>query len=342
MNQINKTAQHFFGTCLIALTLNASTVWGQEATSMSDEGNSIQSISANSDVDGSVVVKIGLKAPPATQPAGFAINTPPRIAFDFPNTANGLGKSAQEFGEGYLRSANVVQAGSRTRLVLNLAQMTSYDSRIEGNEVVITLQSKNAVGKPSAVASTHFAESAISTAQKHSLRDIDFRRGKNGEGRVQIDLSDSDIGIDIKQQGKALLVDFQRTSIPKNLQRKLDVSDFATPVQLVDAYTQGGNARLSIQPKGLWEYSAYQADNKFIIEIKTVVEDSNKLVKGGAPGYSGEKLTLNFQSISTREALSVIADFTGLNMVIVSRFQDVQDPLIRLRVKRAHSGLHIY
>ncbi|MFA6121259.1 MAG: type IV pilus secretin PilQ [Sideroxydans sp.] len=275
-----------------------------------------------------MVLKVSLKSAPTAQPAAFTINTPPRIAFDFPATANGLGKSMQEFANGDLRSANIVQAGSRTRLVVNLVQMVSYDTRIEGNDVLITLQPKGLGGTAEPVATTHFAD-ASAGQQKHSLRDVDFRRGKNGEGRIQIDLSDSDIGIDIKQQGKALVVDFQRTTLPRNLQRKLDVSDFATPVQLVDAFVQGGNARLSIEPKGLWEYSAYQTDNKFIIEVKAVVEDPNKLVKGNVPGYSGEKLTLNFQSISTREALSVIADFTGLNMVI----SDTVSGSLTLRLK---------
>ncbi len=299
MKQFNKLTRGFirlFAAAFFVCVLNAQ---AQEAAVAGDEFNSIQSISASSEVGGRVVVKIGLKAAPNTQPAAFTISTPPRIAFDFPNTANGLGKSMQEFGEGDLRSANIVQAGSRTRLVINLAQMVSYDTRIEGNEVLITLQPKVVGGGAEPVAAAHFADASASAgSQKHSLRDIDFRRGKNGEGRVQIDLSDADMGIDIKQQGKVLVVDFQRTSLPRNLQRKLDVSDFATPVQMVDAYVQGGNTRLSIEPKGLWEYSAYQTDNKFIIEVKSVTEDPNKLVKGNVPGYSGEKLTLNFQNIS--------------------------------------------
>lgn len=310
---------------LAAVTFNAQ---AQEAARLGGEMNSIQSISASGDTGGKIVIKVSLKTAPSTQPAAFTINTPPRIAFDFPATANGLGKSMQEFGNGDLRSANIVQAGSRTRLVVNLVQMVSYDTRIEGNDVLITLQPKGLGGTAEPVATTHFAD-ASAGQQKHSLRDVDFRRGKNGEGRIQIDLSDADIGIDIKQQGKALVVDFQRTTLPRNLQRKLDVSDFATPVQLVDAFVQGGNARLSIEPKGLWEYSAYQTDNKFIIEVKAVVEDPNKLVKGNVPGYSGEKLTLNFQNISTREALSVIADFTGLNMVI----SDTVSGSLTLRLK---------
>ncbi len=328
MKQFNKATRSIIQLFAIAFSVYSLNAQAQDAAAFGAEPNSIQSISATSEAGGKLVIKVGLKATPTAQPAAFTINTPPRIAFDFPDTANGLGKSMQEFGQGDLRSANIVQAGNRTRLVINLAKMVSYDTRIEGNDVLITLQPRGVGGGVEPVAATHFSETSAVT-QTHSLRDIDFRRGKNGEGRVQIDLSDADVGIDIKQQGKALVVEFQRTGLPRNLQRKLDVADFATPVQLIDAYVQGGNARLSIEPKGLWEYSAYQADNKFIVEVRAVIEDPNKLVKGNVPGYSGEKLTLNFQNISTREALSVIADFTGLNMVI----SDTVSGSLTLRLK---------
>ena len=315
MKQFNNTIRSAVRLLAVLLSLSALVAQAEEsANANTDALNSIQSISANNGLGGKVVITVAMKSAPDGLPTTFAINTPPRIAFDFPNTENGLGKSTQEFGEGDLRSANIVQAGNRTRLVVNLTQMLSYETQVEGNNLLITLQRKEAGGRDTAP--THFAEVKAGAQQKHSLRDLDFRRGKNGEGRVQIDLSDSDIGIDIKQQGRLLLVDFQHTSLPRNLQRKLDVTDFATPVQLVDAFTQGDSVRLAIEPKGLWEYSAYQTDNKFIIEIKAVAEDPNKLVKGNQLGYAGEKLTLNFQNISTREALSVIADFTGLNMVI--------------------------
>ena len=278
-----------------------------------DTLNSIQSIHASNESGGKVVITVELKNAPGGIPTSFSINTPPRIAFDFANTENGLGKSTQDFGEGDLRSANIVQAGNRTRLVVNLSKMLAAESHVEGNNLVITLKHTAAPGGESVL--SHFAE-ITPGAQQHSLRDIDFRRGKNGEGRVQIDLSDSEVGIDIKQQGRKLLVDFHGTSLPRNLQRKLDVTDFGTPVQTVDTFSQGENVRMSIEPKGLWEYSAYQTDDKFFIEVKPVAEDPNKLVKGNQLGYAGEKLTLNFQNISTREALSVIADFTGLNVVI--------------------------
>lgn len=304
---------------IVRVVMIALAVWASGANAeVADAAatNSILSLSANPANGGKLVLKVSLKNPLVNQPAAFTITTPPRIAFDFPNTTNGLGKSMQEFGEGDLRGVNIVQAGGRTRLVVNLNQMLSYDTQVEGNDLLINLQGKAVASNAEPVTTTRFAESRPGVAQAHSLRDVDFRRGKNGEGRVQVDLSDSSVGIDIKQQGKTLVVDFAKTNLPGNLQRKLDVVDFGTPVQLIDAFVQGEGVRLVIEPKGTWEYAAYQTDNKFIIEVKPVVEDTAKLAKASRAAYAGEKLSLNFQNISTREALNVIADFTDLNMVI--------------------------
>lgn len=274
--------------------------------------NSITGLSVSTGT-GITIIKVELTQPLANLPAGFAINTPPRLAFDFPNTANGLGKSVQDFTEGNLRSANIVQAGNRTRLVVNLNQMLTYETKIDGNNLQITLHDKPA--ETAAGSTARFAE-ARQDSQQHELRDIDFHRGKNGEGRIQVDLSDPGIGIDIRQQGTTLIVDFLKTKLPRNLQRKLDVVDFATPVQDVDTFAQGDNVRMVITPKGAWEHAAYQTDNKFIVEVKPVSVDTDKLTKSNKAGYTGEKLTLNFQKIDVREALNVIADFTETNMVI--------------------------
>jgi type IV pilus assembly protein PilQ len=280
--------------------------------SYAETQNNITGLSVSTGT-GITIIKVELSQPLVNLPAGFAINTPPRLAFDFPNTANGLGKSVQDFAEGNLRSANIVQAGNRTRLVVNLNQMLSYETKIDGNNLQIILHDK-----PVEVAggsTARFAEAKQGSLQ-HELRDIDFHRGKNGEGRIQVDLSDPGIGIDIRQQGTSLIVDFLKTKLPRNLQRKLDVVDFATPVQDVDTFAQGDNVRMVISPKGNWEHAAYQTDNKFIVEVKPMSVDADKLTKGNKPGYTGEKLTLNFQKIDVREALNVIADFTETNMVI--------------------------
>ncbi len=276
--------------------------------------NSIDSMTVSRGTSGRTIVKFTLKNPPANPPAGFAIATPPRIALDFMDTVNGLGTNQKAVEDVALRSVNVVQAGSRTRVVFNLNRPQTFETQVEGNAVLVTLfdQSDQLDAKQQTV--QRFAEARPADTQ-HALRDVDFRRGPNGEGRIVIDLSDAATGIDIRQQGKALIVDFIKTSLPKNLERRLDVQDFGTPIVTVDTFTQGSNTRMIVEPKGLWEHSAYQTDNRFILEVKPVVEDPNKLVQGTRQGYKGDKLSLNFQNVEVRAVLQVIADFTGLNII---------------------------
>ena len=83
----------------------------------------------------------------------------------------------------------------------------------------------------------------------------------------------------------------------------------------IDTFEQAGNTRMVIEPKGLWEHSAYQTDNRFTIEVKPIQEDPNRLTQGTRAGYKGEKLSLNFQNVEVRAVLQVIADFTGLNII---------------------------
>jgi type IV pilus assembly protein PilQ len=312
MNIINKIMKSAHGLALaVGVGLIASfAAWGQ---SPSPDANGIEAITVAGQQGGNLVVKITLRQPLANPPAGFTINNPPRIAFDFPNTENALGKNSQEVGDGDLRNLNIVQAGGRTRVVMNLAKSMGYETKVDGKSVLITLQTA-ALATATTQATSHFAE-AKPDDTRHSLRDITFRRGPNGEGRIVIDLSDSAVGIDLRQQGRNLIIDFMNTALPKNLERRLDVVDFATPVQTIDAFVQGGGSRLSIEPKGLWEHSAYQTDNRFIVEIKPIVEDPTKLIQGSRVGYSGEKLSLNFQNVEVRAVLQVIADFTGFNFI---------------------------
>ena len=275
------------------------------------QANAIESINVSPATGGKVVVRVTLKQAPASPPAGFTVNNPPRIAFDFPNTSSALGRSAQEVNEGDLRSINVVQAGDRTRLVLNLARATGYDTQVDGRALLITLQGAAAAASPTG-STTHFAE-ARPGETRHALRDVDFRRGNAGEGRIVVDLSDNAVGIDLKVQGKLIIIDFINTALPKNLHRRLDVTDFGTAVQTIDAFGQGNNARIVVEPRGTWEHTAYQSDNRFIVEVKQVSADSDRIARGG--GYTGERLSLNFQNVEVRAVLQVIADFTGLNII---------------------------
>ena len=275
--------------------------------------NAIDTLDVSPQQGGKIVVKVGLQQPAPGIPTGFAVLNPPRVVFDLPATNNSLGKTSQQVSDGDLRSINIVQAGERTRIVMNLNRPMSYDAKLEGNAILVTLAPQYG-SNGSTPSATRFAE-ASPTAQKHSVRDIDFRRGKGGEGQVVIDLSDNATGIDLRVQGKSIVIDMPDTALPKNLERRLNVTDFATPVQNITTTSQGGNTRVLIEPKGLWEHSAYQTDNRLTVEVRQIVEDANKLVQGSRQGYSGEKLSLNFQNVDVRAVLQVIADFTGLNII---------------------------
>jgi type IV pilus assembly protein PilQ len=210
---------------------------------------------------------------------------------------------------------NVVQAGERTRLVLNLIKNMNYTTRLDGKSLYVTLTPLLRAGESTAQRVTRFSEeSAI--GEKHVLRDVIFRRGKDGEGRIVVDLSDAGTGIDIRQQGQNLVVDFMKTSAPDRLKRKLDVLDFATPVSSVETKAQGENIRMIISPKGLWEHTAYQADNQFVVEVKKIVEDPNKLVQGTKVGYQGPRVSINYQNGDVRALLRLMAEELGLNAVI--------------------------
>jgi type IV pilus assembly protein PilQ len=277
--------------------------------------NSIEQVSVTRGASGFTVVRFSLKSAPANPPAGFAVASPPRIALDFIDTSSGLPSNQRAVDDPALRSLQFVQAGNRTRVVFNLNKPQTFDTKIEGNDVLVTLADSSSASAQAAAAPVQRFAEARGTDQQHSLRDVDFRRGRNGEGRISVDLSDNNAGIDIRQQGRQLIVDFQKTTVPGNLVRRMDVADFNTPVMTIDTFDQNGNARIVIEPKGIWEHSAYQADNRFIIEVKPVQDDPNKLVQGTRAGYKGEKLSLNFQNIEVRAVLQVIADFTGLNIV---------------------------
>lgn len=276
--------------------------------------NAIQSISANQQ-GSNIVVKVALKNPLVKPPIGFSITNPARIALDFAGTANATGKGVQDIGLGDVRNVNVVQAGDRSRLVFNLTRPLNYATTVEGNAVIITIDGTgglatavNASGLPVAAPQINMASG------RQALRDIDFRRGNNGEGRIVVELPNNQVALDVRQQGKKIEVDFMKTTVPDVLRRRLDVADFGTPVNIITTQQQGENVRMTIEPKGLWEHSAYQSDSQLVIEVKPLKEEANKLGQG-VRDYRGEKLSLNFQNVEVRAVLQVIADFTGLNII---------------------------
>ncbi len=280
----------------------------------------IQSITSSQQA-GADVVRIEMSEALKAVPAGFTIQQPARIAIDLPGVGNAMGKPSIDINQGNLRSVNVAQAGDRTRLVLNLKQAATYRAQIDGNALLIVVDSAGAApaaaatgavpAAATAAAPTTFAPSQNSDPQ--SLREIDFRRGVDGAGRVIVTLPSNQVGVEIRQQGTGLLVEFPRSTVPDNLRKRFDVTDFGTPVQTVTTTQSGDRVRMVIEPRGNWEHSAYQSDTQFVVEVRPVKVDPNKLTQG--TGYAGEKLSLNFQNIEVRSLLQVIADFTNFNVV---------------------------
>ena len=295
-------------TMLAGLLFSLSS-FGQQA-----QPNLLESINTSTLQGGRVILRVNFKDALTAVPPGFTVTNPARIALDLPNVVNGMGKSTVDISEGDVRSVSVVESTGRTRLVVNLTRTLTYTTALDGRSLVIAVEGGLSSVVKDTSQTTKFAESApVSAEQKFNIRDVDFRRGANGEGRIIVDLSSPNTGIDIRLQGKNVVVDFINTAAPRNLLRRLDVLDFATPVRLIDLVSQGANTRMLIEPKGQWEYSAYQTDTQFIVEVKQLKEDPNKLVQG--TGYNGEKLSLNFQNVEVRAVLQVIADFTQLNII---------------------------
>jgi type IV pilus assembly protein PilQ len=288
----------------LLLAFGASSVFAQ---------NAIESISANQQGN-NVVIKVAMKDAPTKLPIGFSITNPARIALDFGATQNATGKSAQDINLGDVRGVNVVQAGERTRLVLNLKRALSYAAAIDGKSVILTVEGSG--GTAQAVDANGLAArvAAVQAAGPQNLRDLDFRRGPNGEGRIVVDLPNSQVPVDVRQAGNQIHVDFLRTGLPATLRRRLDVTDFGTPVTRITTTPSGDNVRMTIEAHGNWEQSVYQSDTQLVIDVKPVKEDPNRLTQG-QQGYRGEKISFNFQNVEVRAALQAVADISGLNII---------------------------
>jgi type IV pilus assembly protein PilQ len=275
---------------------------------------------------GTEVVRIDLSKELTAVPSGFTIQSPARIALDFPGVASAMGRSTVDMNQGNLKSVSVVQAGERTRVVLNLKNAASYKAEIQGKSLLIVLES-TAPSTPTATVAATFAENR--SRDSVPLKDMDFRRTTDGAGRVVVTLPNNQVGVDIRQQGQTLVVEFMKSTLPEGLRRRLDVADFGTPVKSVTTTQSGDRVRMVIEPTGQWEHSAYQSDEQFVVEVKEIKTDPKKLSQG--VGYTGQKLSLNFQNIEVRSLLQVIADFTNFNIVtsdsvagsVTLRLQDV-------------------
>lgn len=292
----------------------ATAIFAEPTVTAVTAQNSIRSIDISTFRNGQVIAKLTLDYPLGTLPTGVAMDNPYRIYFDFYQVSNGLGKNIQEAADGDLRSINIVQVGDRTRLVLNLSKLMRHDIRAQENTLLIKLVS---VAENQAVNTVvRFAEESPNKLL-NNLQDIDFRRGANGEGRVEVDMTKAGTAVDVQQQGDDIFVEFVDTLLPDSLRRRFDVVDFATPVHTIETSKKGDNVRMVVKSKGRWEHSARQTGTRFILEVRALTEDEEELArkKRANGGYTGERLSLNFQDVEVRAVLQVIADFTNFNII---------------------------
>ncbi|HED35834.1 MAG TPA: type IV pilus secretin family protein, partial [Gammaproteobacteria bacterium] len=253
---------------------------------------------------------------PAVEPGSFTIDSPARISLDFPDTGVALKNKRQAIGIGLARSITAVSAGNRTRVVLNLTSLTQYSTSVEGNKVIVTLDEAN-------------TSASTASLSHNTIENIDFRLGDEGEGNVVIYFNKQPESVSLKQQGKQLILDVKDTSLPGNLERRLDVTDFNTPVTYVDTFGKGKNTKMVVDTRGEFDHLGYQAGNTFVIEVKELSKAQKKAKDKAKFGYTGERLSLNFQDIEVRAVLQLIADFTGKNMVT----SDTVTGSITLRLK---------
>ncbi|MCB1819007.1 MAG: type IV pilus secretin PilQ, partial [Gammaproteobacteria bacterium] len=293
--------------------------------------NQLQDISFSA-LPGNRVEIVLTTSEPVSQPASFTTDNPARIAIDLVNTTSSLEQKVTPVAIGLARSVTAIEAGDRTRVVINLLEQVSHEIRSEGNKLIVSIGAGSGAGSMSAT-STPTASVASSRnvpgRSGLSLQNIDFRRGTQGEARVEIELSDPSVVVDMRQQGDRVVLDFMDSALPPQLARTLDVMDFATPVTTIETRPDGRNVRMTIATSGEFEHLAYQANNTYTVEFRGLTKQEKEARRKEQQVYEGERLSLNFQDIEVRAVLQLLADFTGLNMVV----SDTVDGRITLRLK---------
>ena len=295
--------------------------WG--ASVSAQEGNRLQDIQVQSLPGDRVELKLVMSGT-APEPLDFTIENPARIALDLPETALGLSERRRDVNLGPLDTVLTAEANGRTRVVLNLGTMVEYDTRVSGNTVTVTLGDSDSYS----AGTTQFASATSSPTSyaapgSRAIAAVDFRRTRDGGGRVIVNLTDPSTPVDIRQEGGRVVAVFKDTSLPAELMRRLDVNDFATPVTTVDALRTNLDTRIVISADGKYEQLAYQSDNEFTIEINPAPEvtDAESSLFSEAKEYEGQRLTLNFQDIETRAVLQLLAETSGKNIVVSDTVQ---------------------
>lgn len=275
----------------------------------------LQSIETASLSGDAVELTLGFDSPPPV-PTGYTIDSPARIALDLSGVTNGLAEKYHTLGNGNVRSATVMGAGDRTRVIVNLTSLVAYSSEVKGNKLLIRIGESGDAAVATGADSVEVVEGkGRIVAAQNDIKEIDFRRGEMGEGQISIRLTDRSSPIDLREEGGRVVVEIVGATLPQALRRRLDVVDFATPVHIVDAVTDSGNAKILIEAKGEYEYLAYQTDDLFTVSVKPIARDELERKQRERFQFTGEKLSLNFQDIEVRAVLQLIADFTELNLV---------------------------
>jgi type IV pilus assembly protein PilQ len=293
--------------------------------------NQLQDISFSA-LPGNRVEIVLTTSEPVGDPDSFTTDNPARIAIDLVNTSSALSTKVTPVAIGMARSVTAIEAGNRTRVVINLLEQVPHEIRTEGNQVFVSVGSGSGAGTMSATGAPRPAMATDRTLQGRqglALENIDFRRGTQGEGRVEIQLSDPSIVVDMRQQGDRILLDFMDTGIPAQLARTLDVTDFATPVTNIETRPDGRNVRMTIATSGEFEHISYQVDDLYTVEFRALTRQEKEARLKEQQVYEGDRLSLNFQDIEVRAVLQLLADFTGLNMVV----SDTVSGRITLRLK---------
>jgi type IV pilus assembly protein PilQ len=311
----SNAVKNFLGALawLAAVALPAGLAAVQTARAAEAPGNKLEAIEVQPLAGQRIELSLKMSGPAPT-PLSFTIDNPARISLDLPGTALALPSRRIDVHSGGLDTILAAEATGRTRLVLNLDHIVPYETRVDGNRIVVTLGEATRQSASSSSAVSGSVAAAAAPAGSRSIKSIDFRRGTDGTGRVIVKLSDPRTPINLRQQGNQVVVDFAGASLPANLMRRFDVTDFATPVTGFDALRVNDSTRLVISGMGEFEQLAYQTDDQYVIEVQAA-----KAVKGPVddrPVYTGERLTLNFQDIETRAVLQLLADASGQNIVV--------------------------
>ncbi|WP_019569573.1 type IV pilus secretin PilQ [Thioalkalivibrio sp. ALE11] len=267
-----------------------------------------------------VQVNLQFSDTPPADIRAFAIDSPPRIAFDLPDAGSVMSDRRKEFNLGPLLEATAVESGDRTRVVLGLTQPSEYQTRVDGNNFIVTLGRgvTEADAQDEAVAERvgDPEPRTIRSARPVELTDIDFRRGDQGEGRVEVGLSRSGGAIDVREQAGRIEIEFDRAAIDESMERRLNVVDFATPVQTIDTVADGDRVRMEVATEGEYEVVSYQSDRQYVLEVAPITEAERQAREEEEREFTGERLSLNFQDIEVRSVLQLLADFTDLNIVV--------------------------